>query len=165
MGADIHMYLEKKVMVDGKETWVNADLYKKNKWYDGINKFEHQFIVQPFYWGRNYILFGILAGVRNMQNIMICEPKGWPDDITPEVKDFFKEMEEDAHSYSYLTINEISDFLRTVPITRESNDPNDNPLKVLFERLVSRYNEEDWGSFEHGDENGDKFRTVFWFDN
>jgi hypothetical protein len=55
--------------------------------------------------------------------------------------------------------------LRTVPITRESNDPNDNPLKVLFERLVSRYNEEDWGSFEHGDENGDKFRTVFWFDN
>ena len=96
---------------------------------------------------------------------MICEPKGLPDDVTPEVKDFFKAWEDDAHSYSYLTINEISDFLRTVPITRESNDPNDNPLKVLFERLVSRYNEEDWGSFEHGDENGDKFRTVFWFDN
>jgi len=61
---------------------------------------------------RNYTLFGALANVRNAsqdgQRIEpISEPKGVPDDATPQYKKLVKNWGVDGHSHTYLTLAEI----------------------------------------------------------
>lgn len=167
MGCDIHVYLEKKVKVNDELKWVNCDYYQKNEYYEEYSgdDSEKEFNIVQFYGERSYTLFGILAGVRDGYNIQISEPKGLPDDVTPEVKSISDYWGSDAHSHSYLTINEIYDFLRAVPITKQSSNPNDNPLKRFLDKMITRYEDEFWNFEGTKDENGDYFRVVFWFDN
>lgn len=96
MGCDIHMRAE--VLKDGKWEMVGEV-------FEGYNNAKS---AEP-YDGRNYELFSFLAGVRNRFDIIpISEPKGYPDDISKEVK---KELEDDwgsdGHSASYLTLEEL----------------------------------------------------------
>lgn len=107
MGCDIHMYPE--VKRDGK--W--CDLYK----------FEpDQHAAQPWaadrnnyygYDGRNYSLFGMLAGVRRPEMNVIAERRGLPLDASPIVVSEIGGGENDYgdfHSHSWLTLKEILDF-------------------------------------------------------
>lgn len=95
IGADVHAYLEKF----NKETrqWENANLYKKNS--DGT------FTLVNFYNGRNYDLFGKLAGVRGSEDPMVY-PRGLPDDLSPEVKEEFGDGL-DWHSATWYDMREL----------------------------------------------------------
>lgn len=56
--------------------------------------------------GRNYGIFGFLADVRNYSHSpVIAEPRGMPDDVTPEVRGGGEWT--DAHSHSWLTLAEL----------------------------------------------------------
>lgn len=88
MGCDIHLHTERKIK--GKWVNLNSDL--------GVH--------------RNYTLFAILAGVRNYDyNIPINSAKGVPADASNEYLDAVNEMEGDGHNHSYLTLQEILDYL------------------------------------------------------
>jgi hypothetical protein len=124
MGCDIHSYAEKKVngkweMIkkafpnpyyqEGKENKIDEDGYEWNP----------QFTDQP-YKGRNYDLFGILADVRNGRGFAgiktgegfspIAEPKGLPEDVSPEIKKESDGWNGDGHSHSYFTLKELQDY-------------------------------------------------------
>jgi hypothetical protein len=71
MGCDVHMAVE--VYLDGK--WVNVLRDKPVKRYSWETK--------EWYEGRNYTLFGCLAGVRNNNVPLIAEPRDLPDDMDP----------------------------------------------------------------------------------
>lgn len=104
LGCDIHICCEARNYITAIEPdkWYNVDHYVAN--YD-ITK--GGFEVLPIYSDRNYILFGALAGVRGEVPEPISEPKGLPFDMDEYTKTIFETWEEDAHSCSFLTYNEI----------------------------------------------------------
>jgi hypothetical protein len=60
---------------------------------------------------RNYIFFGIIAGVRSYDTkSMVSEPRGLPKDVSPQVKRHSDQWGVDGHSHSYLTLKELQDF-------------------------------------------------------
>jgi hypothetical protein len=57
------------------------------------------------YGNRNYVVFAVLAGVRNRQNIKpISEPRGLPDDLSEEAR---RSAERGDHSHSWLLLSEV----------------------------------------------------------
>lgn len=82
MGCDIHTYVEHY----NKESkrWENLSLYKKDK--DGT------FSTIDIYDGRDYELFGILAGVRGTAGSFVM-PRGVPDDLSCEVSNKYGDGE------------------------------------------------------------------------
>ena len=96
--------LENLLQIDKDEKsprWVTADIWEK---------------VDDDYWktkelypgGRNYYLFGVLAGVRYDID-PISEPKGIPDDCCYPIKSKIEGYGSDGHSHSYFTLKELLD--------------------------------------------------------
>lgn len=96
MGCDIHIWTE--VRKDGK--WEISG-YQPNG-------------------SRNYNTFAILANVRNGRGFAgiktgegfnpISDPKGVPDDASPEYLEAVDQWEGDGHSHSFLTMQELTSF-------------------------------------------------------
>lgn len=114
MGCDIHVHVERKV--DGVWKYVPNDMAPVDSFYvDFIcKKPEHERDEKDEYWnrrtwdpGRNYMLFGILAGVRNRDVVPIAEQRDVPDDSCPEIREHYEQWSGDAHSASYLTAAEL----------------------------------------------------------
>jgi hypothetical protein len=125
MGCDIHVHIELKI--GGEWRHYNAPAV-----------------------GRNYTLFGFMAGVRDKSVEPVSEPKGLPNDASIITKMRFASWGDDAHSVSWLGKDEI-DVLRT--------------------KLEKHYGEDFRYDLEHNifhtylfDNNID-VRIVFWFDN
>ena len=116
MGCDIHLFLERK---NNDGSWYDANIYRRND-YKTMNQEENtepDFKRLDFYYGRNYDLFAILAGVRNYGFIKpISQPKGLPVNASKEVKDELRKCGDAAHSVSYLTLLEL---LEARPIYQE----------------------------------------------
>ena len=68
---------------------------------------EHPF--DRHYTSRNYDFFAVMADVRNYDNFItpVCAPKGFPEDASQEVINEYKRWNEDAHSCSWLTLEEL----------------------------------------------------------
>lgn len=127
MGCDIHLYTEKR-QVDG--TWVAIEGVNepKVKEYEELAEKCKSRGESPDYWlervkelregdfnfiwdDRSYILFAILAGVRNSYQVTpISAPKGLPSDISEVAKERADYWGVDGHSHSYLTVAELSAF-------------------------------------------------------
>ena len=108
MGCDIHMYVERKR--GGK--WYNCDYFVPSiEWKDADGPDDSKFTRIEMYGGRNYALFATLANVRNYGNTdYICEPKGLPEDASEYVASEYESWVGDAHSCSYLTLQNLIDF-------------------------------------------------------
>jgi hypothetical protein len=162
MGCDIHFFVEKfstdkdyegpKSVQEERNTklldilnqeeleprWITADSWELEEDYWSVIRNKR------FYGGRNYYLFGILAGVRYDRIEPISEPRGVPNDISEAYKEQLNQWEGDAHSKSYLTLKElldvdwskyeteyISDFLTTIERMKEV-DPDPEKVRCLF---------------------------------
>lgn len=100
MGCDIHFYVE----YYKKNEWVSADVWEEDEGYHSI-PYHHQ-----FYNDRNYLLFGILAGVRSGIHKAIDSPRGLPFDLSKEVKSAGEEWGSDAHSHSWYYLEELINY-------------------------------------------------------
>lgn len=88
MGCDIHSYAEKRT---------------ESGW-QAIEK------LHPFDW-RSYGMFGFLADVRNYSAVPpIAEKRGFPDDASPCVVEEYESWSGDAHSVSWLSVDELASF-------------------------------------------------------
>lgn len=100
MGCDIHINVEVRkngIWNHVKKLW--------GTWDNDINTYKE------IYESRNYILFALLANVRNQYNLTpISQPKGLPKDITISVKEESNEWGTDGHSHSWLTLKELIEF-------------------------------------------------------
>jgi len=172
MGCDIHFFVEKKstrlkrqeilneVVGDEEELkmeWESADSWIDNKDYDPEEDNRVKIInrSERFYSGRNYTLFGILAGVRwTPKNGPISKPKGFPSDACIENKFEYKSWGRDAHSASYFTLRELND----VDWTKYWSEYDECDLDLAsFMKTIER--------MKDLDPNPDNVRCVFWFDN
>lgn len=113
MGCDIHYTFQRK--------------NENNQW---VNIVEGQEYGKDHYIHRNYLVFSILANVRNgygfadtptyVPVVPISEPRGMPVDMDYDVDYEFADDEEDVdrkwygdHSHSYVTSDEILDYFKT----------------------------------------------------
>jgi hypothetical protein len=161
MGCDIHVYLEKKKKINDVEQWVNIDHWQKNPYfnmegYEDERELEHV----SAYQGRNYELFGILAGVRDNSMNPIDDPRGLPDDISNETRKEYELWGRDAHTPTYFTLDELLDFYQKKPKHRETLDYFLVGIKERFDNefIFTRNN-------KRNKECEEKFRVIFWFDN
>lgn len=104
MGCDIHFYVEKK---DENGKWVSVDKWSTDPWECDEQDYIDVKSEDSFYHDRNYLLFGILAHVRDRRVVSISLPRGLPEDISPEVKKRSDDYGGDGHSHSWLTLAEL----------------------------------------------------------
>ena len=116
MGTDIHMYAETR----RNKQWTKVGAVFKDSWYNADkpeSRWNKPYTDHP-YDDRNYDLFAILANVRNGHGFAGCrtsngfnpiaEPKGLPNDVTPEVQDELRDW--DGHSYSWFSLKELKEY-------------------------------------------------------
>ncbi len=103
MGCDIHMYVERKV---GK-TWRRVSEDKGVEHPYSYNEKIAAFQKKSWAVGRNYNLFGILAGVRDRFAPTIAEPRGIPEDVSKGIAAQWKLSADYAHTPSYYTLQEL----------------------------------------------------------
>ena len=109
---------------------------------------------QP-YNGRNYSLFGALAGVRDSSMDWISDiDRGLPDDVSEEICKLSDEWDMDGHSHNHLYLDEIigSHYYKMT-----DNELDEIGLGTYFFRTVVDT------LLELGDSKD--IRIVFWFDN
>ena len=124
------------------------------RYWQDESKFPYPYTDQP-YTGRNYSLFGALAGVRDNSMELIADmDRGLPDDVSDELCNIFDEWGMDAHSANYLYVDEIMD---SYYYKMSDSDLNDLGLGTYFFRDVVD------ALLEIGDPKD--VRLVFWFDN
>lgn len=89
MGCDIHLFVECK---------------QKNIWKTNTK-------ILVYDW-RNYVLFALLANVRNGDHNFkpISNPRGLPKDVTQKVQAQAVSWGADGHSHSFLTLQEILNY-------------------------------------------------------
>ncbi len=150
MGCDIHVYVERQ---DEAGEWQRLD------------------VPEPL-GDRNYSAFGFLADVRNYCAVTpIVEARGLPDDVSAAVSAEFSEWGADAHTPSWLTVDELRAFdydqtMNARRITRNGNGgftgtPEEGTVMTYREFLSESFVREvaELGSL------GERIRIVFWFDN
>lgn len=106
MGCDIHIYSESLIdnnwVMQEKIADVNEG-YSSDPFYDTVDD-ENLFL------GRNYFLFGILAGVRSWDDADF-DVKGLPDDLSHGINLLYKQWGNNAHTPSYITLQELKEWL------------------------------------------------------
>lgn len=92
MGCDIHAHIEYKELGDRYWHWC------------------------AFHFGRNYLLFALMANVRNDfadgQVVFVAAPRGVPNDASYETISARKKLGSDGHSHSWLTLEEMCEVER-----------------------------------------------------
>ena len=168
MGCDIHSFAEVKRNSKWEKVNNHFSIDNLMKKYEKKDKGYN-----PFYW-RCYSVFAFLADVRNYDKCKpLSSPKGIPSDVSDEIKEEYKNWEGDAHSSSYLTLRELTefDYNKTFWNRRIIKNNNGATLAEKGEGKIITYKENlGLDFFKHLSElkklgNIDNVRIVFWFDN
>lgn len=170
MGADIHLYIEYK---DDKGNWVideNQKCESCNGTGEHPNEIDDDHKDCGFCYGdgykkcdinRSYLLFSILADVRNGYGLNpISDPRGIPQDASEEYKKIANN-DDDAHSHSYHTVKQIKKYKKQYTGT---DDEGYVSIKIDWEYLKGYFpiDLEELAKKHGGDNN---VRIVFFFDN
>jgi hypothetical protein len=97
MGCDIHVFLERRL---NKGPWKLDPKHHEEETYAG-GPVRYNEVASLS--GRNYELFGLIAGVRSMEE-PLYDPRGIPDDACDEVKAM---STEDYHTHTWLRPQEL----------------------------------------------------------
>lgn len=145
MGCDIHVYMEERVRTSEypQGIWMSTDKWSFQRNHlilpeNGIPQMEVEY--EDFiYTARNYLLFSILAGVRNHYGITpISAPKGLPEDVSEVIKAAYKYMKKELHSASHLTLEELMAYDWDTVFEREHIVKNELDALTQFREKVVR---------------------------
>jgi len=136
MGCDIHAYIEV--------------VHKGDQQREFVDDFGH------IYLGRNYELFSLMAGVRGGLEPVVG-PKGIPTNISPGVHSAFTEWGIDAHTPTWLSLEELFEVRERYEKEGETFVP-----RTLNAALAAMC---ELQCFDDNDREIASPRLVFWFDN
>lgn len=127
MGCDIHAHVivkrpvyiksedengARKYVRDGYK-WELVNLWEKAATDKNKNESECGLVPAECWYGRDYTLFGVLAGVRSNEYPPIDCPRGFPIGCPQELIDFVEtEWGDSAHSVSWLSLGELNKAVR-----------------------------------------------------
>ncbi len=108
MGADIHMAIEVRNTYKTDGEWKYIEIKNQFRSYKESDGTEYIDILEP-YSGRDYGLFGILAGVRSDVYHQIDSLRGMPEDVSEGVKERYNKEESygGVHSLTWYTLDEL----------------------------------------------------------
>jgi hypothetical protein len=108
MGCDIHIYSES--LIEGK--WVCQErIVDVNAGYSQFPEPHYDTVDEDdLFLGRNYFLFGILAGVRSWDEPDF-DVKGFPEDASEEIQILFRQWDNNCHTPSYISLSELEEWL------------------------------------------------------
>lgn len=141
MGCDIHAHIE--VKLDG--VW-------------------HHYSCPPLQ--RSYKVFSRICGVRNGVIGMpyyvqpITEPRGLPDDLSEVTKQIYLFEEQDSHTPSWLSGNELDELIQWVEQSESVN--YDSNLYNFQHKQIGYFNGNMFGEIPSPFE---ETRFICWFDN
>lgn len=180
MGADIHLFAEKKVY-DSKDkdkekgVWISIDKWTMNDDFDHMESPEIDDLPRNCWWpygilvdfedrfytrGRNYWLFGALCGVRcEVGCPKLSEPKGLPADVCLPLRLESENWGSDAHSHSWNTLAELR-TLKNPKFKERYEDQLEDFLEEI-ERKSELHLNPKWGNPCTEEE----IRVVYWYDN
>ena len=141
MGCDIHFNVEKQ---DASGKWRSAT--PKN-----------------LYIGRNYLLFGYLAGVRSNVDPKF-PPRGFPTDASAKVQANYKKWAGDAHTASYLTLEELIEISKLEINYPVYLHPGDYKKYKNGESSISFYTEKYKSTVEVSNEEMERRINLLCFD-
>lgn len=106
MGTDITCCVEyRSTSGDDAGKWHQIRI--NNPYYEKYSKDdEYCSLITPFY-ARDYILFGILAGVRSNDYPQIDYERGLPFDVSDDVRKYHDTCKEYSYSESWYTLEEL----------------------------------------------------------
>lgn len=141
MGCDIHLVLERKYGLK----WIAVDTFAGHEAAYGKGW------ASPAARSRNYERFAALANVRGDGP----QPRGLPDDISETTAMLFEDWESDAHSMSWLPLEEAA---KVWLATEHGMKPDD---------FGAKYPQSHFFGVDESDDPSKrtKYRVVFWFDN
>lgn len=140
MGCDIHCYSE--ILFDNQWKQIGPLAIK-------YNSSENFLTYGNTYVGRNYQLFGLLAGVRSHVN-PILPIRDLPNNLSEEIKDEAKKWEGDAHTHHFYYLDELVESKEMFKkISREFISTIEN-LEFICDKFKISQSD---------------VRIVFWFDN
>lgn len=158
MGCDIHCYSEKKNKETGKWELIPEMIKEMDGDYTDYQ-------TDQILGNRNYLLFSILADVRNYHlsdYCIISKPKGLPEDVSNEAKEISDYWDGDGHSHSWHTLRDL--------LEHSAKFKNERRLLEIFPEDLT----EEWyltqinACIKQADElniEPEDYRIVFWFDN
>ena len=133
-----------------KDIWIHIEHRSRKK-----NKYVYDFEADG---ERIYALFGALAGARGAI-APLYEPRGLPNDVSPEVLEEYRLFEGDAHTPSWLNTEEFRRCL-DLTITVLSKEEDEENVKTWLQAYEKIYE-----YMKYCDDEGEPSRMVFWFDN
>ena len=142
MGCDIH---------------VCPEVRRNGEWQPHLILQKDQINEDPYnisYYKRDYVLFGVLAAVRRSYSFSLL-PRGIPDDASSLFKTAERMWDDDCHSHSWITLNELK--LKCIQLTI-SPDPH---ASTALQSLKAFIRELDWPD----DAEIEDCRVLFFFDN
>jgi len=128
---------------------------KAYHWGD-FEEFELRLIEEDM--GRNYELFGILAGVRRQWRDPIDNLRGIPEDVGDHVLACYEDWGIDAHSPTWYTLRELDEYF-----FKNSDIEDDEYNFNYFRKKI-----ESWKQLAFDPEDDmalECVRAVMWFDN
>lgn len=164
MGADIHLYIERKMPSGDWAFMTSLDcvVYSKALWGGKMDAFGTAFYKVA---NRNYELFARLASVRGDGR----DPQGLPDDVSEMVEMYANAWEGDGHSHSWLSASDFADDYYGIQVLGKDEpmtEYHQNTLTVDKNYAVLQFLQEMCGVSGIGDQTqANEFRFVFWFDN
>lgn len=172
MGCDIHMFVEYRKVGDIGQ-WEADERQQAEHDYGDNGEIEYTHYGDCDQIGRDYKLFGFLAGVRGGMSSCIFDPRGMPEDASDYVKAACEKWGVDGHSHHYLTFTElyrVIDEYRASEVEEARQDKQDtSEAKRVYQNLLD-YIEEGRAKRKHLCPEGlfdleADARVVFWFDN
>ncbi|HEX8721148.1 MAG TPA: hypothetical protein VF736_10990 [Pyrinomonadaceae bacterium] len=113
MGTDIYMYAE----VRRGGAWRPAEPLVRNEYYveGGGHTDGAEYRPREMFDDRDYVLFAVLAGVRRSRHTdtdyePVSEPKGLPEDLSPELRGWAGRFGGDIYCPSWLTLRELLEY-------------------------------------------------------
>ena len=187
MGCDIHIFTE--LYDTNTKRWENIDDWRV--YGEGEDAPEMRPI--EVWEGRYYALFGKLTGhVRCYDPHPISDTKGLPKDISNQTKKWWDYGKGDWHSASWLTLTELQNYLANAPSSKKIDDKckdcfymkqymedydeyeEERNIEENIKEMVNGILDRARKNFpyitndkfeEYIENNSDKIRIVFWFDN
>lgn len=202
MRAEIRRKSSMTIIGEGKrevredEYWMMLDGFK-NPYFDPkqpLTKYNLPYTDEP-YQNRNYVLFALLADVRNGLDIKpLSKPKGIPKELSSDMDEYIKEWGGDGHSHSWFTLkelkeidwNQIVDFevhltkedyliydkIKRLPYRSTERYFEDRPHKITLREFIFESCKEfidtirDLENIAHNEKvTEEQIRIVFFFDN
>ena len=152
MGCDIHMFIEKKAS-EKYDIWEQVALYR-------VNKNNHKLEVAPFYDGRDYELFSLLAGVRGWHEPFV-DLRGLPNNMSSEVEKESAWYESFSHSHTWYDLFELKLFIQDFKNKNENEDGIFERLDGLYDFIIDYL---DFAGEYIFNIKPNQYRIIMWFD-